>query len=167
MTGLSVSKGKYREESTQAIHFLWILWSSIFVQLHHELLTVKQASSQLKPRPICRMGIACGWIWGRCFCVPDLFSLASVVQREEHVGILADAVVSKALQIDEEVVRHGDTATVTMALSRAVTLGTKEKVTANKTGPYCEAGQVPGTLNIYIYIFIYRHTLFIRSIRLL
>lgn len=59
--------------------------------------------------------------------VPDLFGLTSVVQKEEDVCILADAVVSKALQIDEEVVRHWDTATVTMALSRAVTLETKEE----------------------------------------
>lgn len=71
--------------------------------------------------------------------VPDLFGLTSVVQKEEDVCILADAVVSEALQIDEEVVRHGDTAAVTMALSGAVTLGTKKKVTANKTGPYCHS----------------------------
>lgn len=36
----------YREESTQTINLLWILWSSIFVQFHHELLTTKEASSQ-------------------------------------------------------------------------------------------------------------------------
>lgn len=57
---------------------------------------------------------------------PDLFGLASVVQREEDICILADAVVSEALQVDEEVVRHGDTAAVTVPLSRAVTLGTGE-----------------------------------------
>lgn len=67
---------------------------------------------------------------------PDLFGLASVVQREEDICILADAVVSEALQVDEEVVRHGDTAAITMALSRAVTLGTEKKVTANKTAPH-------------------------------
>lgn len=39
-----------------------------------------------------------------CDTVPDLFGLAGVVQKEEDVCILADAVVSKALQIDEEVV---------------------------------------------------------------
>lgn len=71
----------------------------------------------------------------RFLCIPDLFGLASVVQREEDVRILADTVVGKALQIDEEVVRHGDTAAVTMALSGAVTLGTKRKVIANKMGP--------------------------------
>ena len=63
--------------------------------------------------------------------VPDLFGLTSVVQKEEDIGVLTDAVVSKALQIDEEVVRHGDTATVTMALPGAVTLGTKKKVTVS------------------------------------
>lgn len=78
--------------------------------------------------------------------IPDLFGLTSIIQKEEDVCILADAVVSKALQIDEEVVRHGDTATVTVPLSRAVTLGTEKKVTANKTGPYCEPGQVPAAL---------------------
>lgn len=57
---------------------------------------------------------------------PDLFGLASVVQGEEDICILADAVVSEALQVDEEVVRHGDTAAVTVPLSRAVTLGTGE-----------------------------------------
>ncbi len=71
----------------------------------------------------------------RFLCAPDLFGLACVVQKEEDICILTDAVISKALQIDEEVVRHGDTATVTMALSRAVTLGMKTKVTTNKTGP--------------------------------
>lgn len=57
---------------------------------------------------------------------PDLFGLASVVQREEDVCVLADAVVSEALQVDEEVVRHGDAAAVAVPLSRAVTLGTGE-----------------------------------------
>lgn len=71
----------------------------------------------------------------RFLCIPDLFGLASVIQREEDICILADAVIGKALQIDEEVVRHGDTAAVTMALSGAVTLGTKRKVIANKMGP--------------------------------
>ena len=46
-------------------------------------------------------------IWD-CLCneipVPDLFGLTSVIQREEDVCILADAVISEALQIDEEVV---------------------------------------------------------------
>ncbi len=82
---------------------------------------------------------------------PDLFGLASVVQKEEDICILTDAVVSKALQIDEEVVRHRDTATVTMALSRAVTLGMKTKVTANKTGPHCKPGQLPATLYICLF----------------
>lgn len=69
-------------------------------------------------------------------CVPDLFGLTCVIQKEKDICILTDAVVSKALQIDEEVVRHGDTAAVTMALSRAVTLGMERKVTTNKTDPY-------------------------------
>lgn len=29
----------YREESTQPVHLLWILRSSVLVQSHHELLT--------------------------------------------------------------------------------------------------------------------------------
>lgn len=78
----------------------------------------------------------------RSLCLPDLFGLASVVQRKEDVRILADAVISKTLQIDEKVVRHGDTATVTMALSHAVTLGTNKKVTAKETGPHCERGRI-------------------------
>lgn len=77
--------------------------------------------------------------------IPDLFGLPSIIQREEDVCILADAVVGKALQVDEEMVWHRDTATVTMALSRAVTLGTKKKVTAKKAAPHCDWGQVPAT----------------------
>lgn len=38
----------YREESTQTVNLLWILWSSIFVQFHHELFTAKEASSQFQ-----------------------------------------------------------------------------------------------------------------------
>lgn len=143
----------YREESTQAVHLLWILWSSIFVQFHHELLTAKK-------RPVHRFRRSAAvnipgkrWrVWLVCMCctvgpfravrvprflrAPDLFGLTSVVQREEDICILADAVVSEALQVDEEVVRHGDTAAITMALSRAVTLGTEKKVTASKTAPH-------------------------------
>jgi len=36
--------------------------------------------------------------------VPDLFGLASIIQREEDICVFADAVVGKALQIDEEMV---------------------------------------------------------------
>lgn len=152
----------YREESTQAINLLWILWSSIFVQFHHELFAANEAKSQFQTvwqpqnASICWAETVC-----RCACmfvllnryslyftvspfkavmcalrllgVPDLFGLATVVQRKEDICILADAVVSEALQVDEEVVRHRDTATVTMALSYAITLRTKKKVTAHKT----------------------------------
>lgn len=38
----------YREESTQAINLLWILWSSIFVQFHHELFAANEAKSQFQ-----------------------------------------------------------------------------------------------------------------------
>lgn len=163
-------EGRHREESTQTINLLWILWSSIFVQFHHELLTAKEAGAQLQSvnhsvppstMTACRhaWAFACTWHSAcrrstrdcylfRFLLVPDLFGLTSVIQREKDVCILADTVVSKALQIDEEMVRHGDTATVTMALSHAVTLGTKKKMTANKTGPYCERGQVPAILYI-------------------
>lgn len=68
--------------------------------------------------------------------VPDLFGLACVIKRKEDVCIFTDAVVSKALQIDEEVVRHRDTTTITMALSDAITLERKKKVAANKSSLY-------------------------------
>lgn len=63
-------KLSYREESTQAINLLWILWSSIFVQFHHELFTEKEARSQFQSvsRPqnasICWTGTVC-----RCVCM--------------------------------------------------------------------------------------------------
>lgn len=60
--------------------------------------------------------------------VPDLFGLSCVIQGEVHICVLADAVVGEAFQVDEEMVRHRDTATVTMALSRAVTLQTNKEV---------------------------------------
>lgn len=72
-------------------------------------------------------------------CLPYLFGLARVVQGEEDICILADAVVSEALQIDEEVVRHGNAAAVSVALSGVVTLGRKRKATAEETGLCCHS----------------------------
>lgn len=71
--------------------------------------------------------------WGAPRHPPDLLGLAGVVQKEEDISVLADAVVGEALQVDKEVVRHGDTATVTVTLSRAVALRIRRKVSAHKT----------------------------------
>lgn len=76
--------------------------------------------------------------------IPDLFGLACVIQKEENICVFTDAVVSKALQIDEEMVRHRNTATITMALLRAVTLGLKKEKTMNPA---------PVTLLIFSRIF--------------
>lgn len=71
--------------------------------------------------------------WGAPRRVPDLLGLAGVVQKEEDISVLADAVVGEALQVDEEVMRHGDTATVTVTLSRAVALRIRTTVSARRT----------------------------------
>lgn len=67
--------------------------------------------------------------------IPYLFCFTRVIQRKENVCIFADAVVGKALQIDEEVVRHGDPTAIAMTLSHAVTLIIKKNMSANKSSP--------------------------------
>jgi hypothetical protein len=56
--------------------------------------------------------------------IPDLFVVTGVVEGEEDICLLADGVVGETLQVDEEVVLHRNTATVSMALTHAVALRT-------------------------------------------
>lgn len=63
--------------------------------------------------------------------VPDLLGLAGVVEKEEDVSVLADAVVGEALQVDEEVVRHWGAADVTVTLPRAVALRIRGELSAS------------------------------------
>ena len=51
---LKVSRGErrenYREEGTQTINLLWVLWSSILVQSHHEPFAVKEDTCKVLQR---------------------------------------------------------------------------------------------------------------------
>ncbi|KAF0034726.1 hypothetical protein F2P81_012484 [Scophthalmus maximus] len=51
----------------------------------------------------------------------------SVVQREEDVRVLSDAVVGEALQVDQQVVRYRNSARFPVSLPRPVALETDDR----------------------------------------
>lgn len=54
--------------------------------------------------------------------LPDCLSLSQVVQWEENVRVLSDAVVGEALQVDQQVVRYWNSARLPVALPGTVPL---------------------------------------------
>lgn len=61
--------------------------------------------------------------------IPDGLPLPQVIQAEENVRVLSDAVVGEAFQVDQQVVWDGNPAGFPMALLVVVTLEIHNKTT--------------------------------------
>lgn len=69
-----------------------------------------------------------------CLFLPDAFVVSGIIKAKEDICVLADAVVREALQIQREVVCHGDTARIAMTLRPGVSL--KEAINSDSSA--CE-----------------------------
>lgn len=63
--------------------------------------------------------------------LPDAFVVSGIVKAKEDIRVLADTVVREALQIQGEVVCHGDTARIAMTLGPGVSL--KEAINSDSS----------------------------------